>query len=187
MGSSMKRPALAVLAGTAAMVVWGMLFWGLLGPKLGVYQTLPGAEDVTRLLQANQVQTGSYFVPWPRDTPEAFARFVAHHQAGSFYELRYLKEGVDPNSPAKILFGCFHYLTVALLAVALLLLARPRTFGKRLGLVMLAGLLGSDFITLAEPIWFHLPWDHVRAELVYEGVSWLLLGAATAGTLKFEA
>jgi hypothetical protein len=51
---------------------------------------------------------------------------------------------------------------------------------RRFSLVLLAGLIGSVFITVGDPIWFHLPWDYARAVLLYEVVSWILLGSVVA-------
>jgi len=169
----------ATAIATIVLVAWGMLFWGLLAPRLGVFHALPNAPAVTATLAEGGAATGTYFMPWPRDTPEAFARFVHQHQVGPFYRLSYVREGVDPDSAGKLLVGTFHYLTVAALAVGLAVLAGPRR-RRRFAIVALAGLLGSDFITIGDPVWFHMPWDYVRGVLVYEAVSWIALAAVAA-------
>jgi hypothetical protein len=173
------RLLLATIVGTVVLVAWGMLFWGMLAPRLGVFHALPDAPGVTATLVGTGTTTGTYFMPWPRDTPEAFARFVRQHETGPFYRLSYVTEGVDPNSPGKLMVGTLHYVTVAAIAVGLSGLAGPQR-RRRFAVVVLAGLLGSDFITVGDPIWFHMPWDYVRGVLVYEIVSWILLGAVTA-------
>jgi len=75
--------------------------------------------------------------------------------------------------------GTLHYATVALIAVLLATLVGPPR-GRQLAAVVLAGLLGSDFITVGDPIWFHMPWDYTRGVLVYELVAWILLGLTAA-------
>ena len=175
----MPRALLATVAGTVVLVAWGMLFWGLLAPRLGVFHALPDAPGVTARLAESGTTTATYFMPWPRDTPEAFARFVAQHKTGPFYRLSYVREGVDPNSPRKLLLGTLHYVTVAALGVVLAILAGP-AFSRRLAVVIVAGLLGSDFITVGDPVWFHMPWDYTRGVLVYEIVAWTLLGLCIA-------
>jgi hypothetical protein len=174
------RAALAALAGMVGLVLWGMLFWGLLADPLGVFRRLPNDAAVTQLLEAGETPTGTYFMPWPRATPEQFAAFVAQHQAGPFYRLSYVREGIDPNSPGKLILGCLHYLAVATIAVGLVLVSRTASFGRRLALVTLGGLLGTLFITLGDPIWFHLPWDYTLGVLLYELVAWALLGSIVA-------
>ncbi|MEZ4869745.1 MAG: hypothetical protein R3C14_50940 [Caldilineaceae bacterium] len=176
----LRQLILSTLLGGLALVVWGMIFWGFLADPVGVFHTLPNADAVTALLQANGTTTGTYFMPWPRKTAEEFAAFVAQHQRGPFYLLMYIREGVDPNSPGKLLLGVLHYLTVALLATLLLLMTNLPRYGSRVLVVLLAGLLGSNFITLGNPLWFHLPWDYTLGNLFYEVVSWLLLGLVTA-------
>src|SRR5207237_4437612 len=132
--------ALATLAAAVALVAWGMLFWGLLAPRLGVFHALPNAASVTATLLEGGATSGTYFMPWPRDTPEAFARFVHQHETGPFYRLSYVREGVNPNSPAKLLLGTLHYATVAAIAVARPTptapgLGRRSAVGRRAGLL----------------------------------------------------
>jgi hypothetical protein len=170
------RWLLAPLAGMIVLVVWGMIFWGLLAAPLGVFHRLPNDEDVTAQLLEGDATTGTYFMPWPRSTPEEFAAFEAQHKAGPFYRLSYVREGVDPSSPAKLALGCLHYFTVALLATGLLRLAAADRFAVRAAIIFVGGLLGTNLITLGDPIWFHLPWDYTRGVLVYEVIAWALLG-----------
>jgi hypothetical protein len=54
------------------------------------------------------------------------------------------------------------------------------TYVRRVGVVLLGGLIGSIFITAGDPIWFHLPWDYARAVLLYEVIAWTLLGGIVA-------
>jgi hypothetical protein len=100
------RRLLAVTTGTTVLLVlWGMLFWAIVAPRIGVFQQLPEQEQVTALLLKANVQTGTYFMPWPRDTPETFEKFVAQHRTGPFYRLSYVREGADPQSASKMLQG----------------------------------------------------------------------------------
>ncbi|MDQ6892287.1 MAG: hypothetical protein M3167_06360 [Acidobacteriota bacterium] len=178
------RPILAALAGAVVLIVWGMLFWGFLAPPLGVFHALPNAPQVTAALAAGGAPTGTYFMPWPRRTPDEFRRFVAQHRSGPFYRVTFVREGVDPSSPGKILAGCALDLTVSAIAVALLAAAGAASSARRFRIVLLAGLLGSAFITVGDPVWFHMPWDYVRGVLIYEVVSWFLLAATLAWLAK---
>jgi len=178
------RLMLAAAAGAVVLIVWGMLFWGFLAPPLGVFHALPNASQVTAALESGGAPTGTYFMPWPRRTKEEFRRFVAQHKSGPFYRVSWVREGVDPSSPGKILAGCALDLAVSVLAVALLAAAGPGSSGRRFRIVLLAGLLGSAFITVGDPVWFHMPWDYVRGVLVYEVVSWFLLAATLAWLAK---
>ncbi len=180
MRNTARRALIAAIAGMVALVVWGMIFWGLLADPLGVFHKIPNDAAVTATLLQGELATGTYFMPWPRNTPEAFESFVAQHKSGPFFRLSYVREGVDPNSPGKLLIGCLHYLIVAAIAVGLTMVSGSSSFGRRFAVVFGGGLLGSIFITAGDPIWFHLPWDYTRAVLLYELISWLLLGAIVA-------
>jgi hypothetical protein len=171
-----KRVGLATLAGGLILVIWGMVFWAVVAPAMGVFQALPDAGTVTTALTSSNTPTGTYFMPWPRGTSEEFQRFVAQHKSGPFYQLHYVREGVDPNSPTKIGIGVMQYLVVAFLTVMLVVISRGATFGRRFGVIVIAGLIGTLFITIGDPVWFHLPWDYTTGVLVYEVVAWVLLG-----------
>lgn len=180
----LRRFIPAALAGMAMLVLWGMLFWGLLADPAGAFHKLPNDADVTRALLAGDAPTGTYFMPWPRRTAAEFEQFVAQHRQGPFYRLSLVRAGVDPNSPAKLALGCLHYLAVAALAVALVRLANAPSFTRRWAIVFLSGLLGSLFITIGDPVWFHMPWDYTAAVLLYELVAWALLGAVVGRIVR---
>lgn len=177
---------LAGIGSTFALVVWGMIFWGWVHELFGIFNKLPGDTEVVELLIANGTTTGTYFFPWPRNTPETFADFVQQHKTGPFLQLSYIKEGVDPQAPTKILRGVFQYFVVSMIAVALLRLTMTASssFWRKFSVVFLAGLMGTIFTRLSDPIWFHLPWPHTIGNAVYETVSWLLMGAVIAAILK---
>lgn len=174
------RWLIAPLAGMVALVAWGVLFWGLLADPLGVFHKLPNDRAVTDVLRGGGAQTGTYFMPWPRKSPEEFAAFEAQHKTGPFYRLSYVREGVDPSNPRKLFLGCLHYLTVAAVATLLLWIAGPKSFARRWGIVFLGGMLGTNLITIGDPVWFHMPWDYTCGVLIYETVAWILLGATLA-------
>ena len=105
---------------------------------------------------------------------------MEQHQRGPFYKLSYIKEGVNPDRPAKLLTGCLQYASVAALAVILQLLTRSSRFVVRALIVFLGGAMGTDLISIGDPVWFHLPWDYARGVVLYELVCWALLGMTTA-------
>ena len=65
-----------------------------------------------------------------------------------------------------------------------LLAVGPSRYAKRAGVVFLAGIMGTNFISVADPIWFHLPWDYTVGVLLYQTVSWALLAGVTAGIVR---
>jgi hypothetical protein len=171
---------ITAFSGMVALVIWGMIFWGFLADPAGVFHKLPDEKAITKALVDSNTPTGTYFMPWPRNTPETFKAFVEQHKTGPFYKLSFVREGVNPDSPGKIAIGCLHYFTVSAMATYLIILLGPASFRKRFTLIFLAGLLGSNFITIGDPIWFHMPWDYVKGVLIYEIISWLLLALIIA-------
>ena len=186
MKTSGFRPFLAGIAGMVALVLWGMIFWGWLYEPFGIFHKLPDDTEVVEMLIANDTQTGTYFFPWPRNTPDTFASFVQQHQTGPFFQLSYLREGVDPQSPGKILRGVLQYFVVSMIAVRLIRLAPPAEtpFIRKFAVIFLAGLMGTVFIRLGDPIWFHLPWQHALGNAFFEIVSWILMGVVIAALMR---
>lgn len=111
---------------------------------------------------------------------------MQQHKTGPFFQLSYIKEGVDPQAPGKILLGVFQYFVVSMIAIALLSLTATSSapFFRKFASIFLAGLIGTIFIRLSDPIWFHLPWQHAIGNAVYELVSWALMGAVIAAIVK---
>ncbi len=179
----MKRGILATLAGTVVLMIWGMVFWGVISPATGMFKAIPSEPAVTKAL--GDLPTGTYFVPWPFDTPETMKAFRDRHLAGSFYQLSLVREGVDPQSGRTLLLGLLHHAIAVVVAVLLLAVARPPTFGRRFFVVLLGGTMATVFATLDSPVWFHLPWPHALGRAGYELVAWALLGLTLGRMLTF--
>ena len=59
MHRDMKRAAIAAVVSCVVLVVWGMMFWGFIAPKMGVFHALPDAGPVTKALSATSTPTGT--------------------------------------------------------------------------------------------------------------------------------
>jgi len=184
MKKPLSRYLLASWVGTVVLAAWGMIFWMWVYKPAGVYHTLPNDDQIVQVLQESDVQTGTYFYPWPRDTPATFEQFLDRHKRGPFFKISYVREGVDPQRPSKMVAGLLHHWGVALLATSVLWFMPPSLpLYQRVWIVFAAGSMGTLFIQIGDPIWFHLPWDYSLGVLVYEGISWLLLGVVLGGLL----
>jgi len=185
MRQSAARHVAAAAAATVALLLWGMAFWMLVYEHVGVYSTvLPGAAEATAALQSAGAQTGTYFWPWPRNTPQTMELFLEGHRQGPFFKISYVAEGIDPQNPIKMVWGSIHHFVVAGCAAGMLWLTGPlESAAHRFGLVMLAGFLGTIWAQIGDPIWYHLPWDFSVGIVVYDGVSWVLLAGILAAIL----
>ena len=175
------------LAGALALTVWGMLFWGVLYEPLRVFDDLtPGVEQAAAALETADTQTGTYFMPWPRNTPEAMTAWLGKHRTGPFFKLSYIREGADPQSVPKLMRGVGLYVVVAAIAMGLLHLSAhsPERWLRGSLVVFLAGIMGSVLIQIGDPVWFHLPWPHALGNLVFQLGAWLLLGLAVALAMR---
>lgn len=183
---SMRRFVVAPIVAAIALFVWGGVFWGVLYDPLEVFSPRPLDPAVVAALQADATPTGTYFFPWPRNTPATRDAWLAGHRQGPFFKLSYVAAGVDPQSPRKLATGAVHNLVVAVIATAILGLAATgaTSYRRRFFIVFLAGAMGTVFIQVGDPIWFHLPWDFVNGVVVYEGGSWLILATILAALVR---
>ena len=177
MAASLK----AIGSGTVMLLIWGMAFWGFISPATGLFRALPNEPAVTKAL--GSLPTGTYFVPWPMNTPETRQAFRDRHVSGGFYQLSFVREGVDPQSGRKMLWGTLHHAVASAVAVLLVIVSGATTRWRIFGTVVLAGSLGTIFATLGVPVWFHLPLPHALGRAAYELVAWMLLGLVCARTL----
>ena len=167
----------APVAASVVMMAWGFAFWGFLYEPVGVFQDHgPGFEAVAEAIAKSDIETGTYFHPWPRNTPEAEERWVKLHATGPFFKLGFVREGVDPTNPIKMLSGFLLYLAIAIAATIVLRLASVKGIAKATLLITLAGAIGSLYANLADPVWFHLPSDYPLGALLFELVQWFLMG-----------
>jgi hypothetical protein len=148
-----------------------------------LFQALPNEPVVTKAL--GDLPTGTYFVPWPMNTPETRRAFRDRHLAGGFYQISFVREGVDPQSGRKMAIGILHHAVAAGLAALLLAVARPPTFSRRFLLVFLGGTMATVFATLGVPVWFHLSWPHALGRAGYELAAWAILGLTLGRMLRF--
>ena len=185
-GYQVKRVFLATSANTVALLLWGLIYWGVLYEPLNVFNDLPNQQSVAQLLQDNQTPTGTYFYPWPRNSTAAMADWLKNHIEGPIFRLSYVEVGVNPQSPVKLIIGGIHYFVVSLIGCWLLTLTgySLNTFGKRLLAVFLAGSLGTLYIQLSDAIWLHLPWWHTLSQVLYDLVSWLIMGTILGNMVK---
>lgn len=175
---TIRKLTTSVAVATFLLLVWGMAFWGVLYEPAAVYTDVDPAVAtmLAEQLADSTLESGAYFIPWPRTAAHADT-WLANHRSGPFFELHFSREGVDPQSAEKFLLGSVQYLVVAALAAALLLLAGPLSSGRRFALVACAGLMGTTFIQLSRPIWFHLPWHYSLAHASFELGATLVLAS----------
>ena len=178
---TLKSILVRTLVAAFLMLLWGMFFWGVLYDDVSVYRDHPDEtlQRVAAALTESNLESGAYFYPWPRDTKEAAESWLAAHRQGPFFELHFSRAGVDPQSPKKLVLGALQYAFVSLLGTMLALLSGTRG-ARTFVLILLAGVMGTIFIQITRPLWFHLPWHYSLAHASFEVVSWALLAASIA-------
>ena len=186
------RVLLAAVLAAVLMFLWGFAFWGMGIPvAMGMMDPLPGNDDGSAGVKLQELvgaggETRVYVYPWPPNSEEAAETFNQLHRAGPIVQLFYRKEGSEPMSPTIFALGWLHYFALALLAGILLKIALPAlpTFGQRVCVVSIVGLIGAIWSTIAGAIWFSHPWRYAIGDAAYGIVAGLLMAVVLAAIIK---
>jgi lipopolysaccharide export LptBFGC system permease protein LptF len=185
------RIGLGALLSAVVLMLWGYLFWIVLGVPQGVLRPLPAGDPLTNALKAKGMTTGAYVYP-ARPSEEALKdrsrwnAYVEQSRRGPLVQLFYAREGADPISTTLAARGLLHFFVSSLLAAALLAVASPRLkrYGSRVGFVVLLGLFATVLVNLGAPIWFHHPWDYHLLMAAVDCFNALLMGIVLAAVVK---
>ncbi len=173
----MKRILIGSLLSAVALFLWGFVYWNVLPFRNSIYQSVPTEASVLPQLSAAIPHSGVYLLPNVANTPNE-AELNKLYSAGPIAEIIFLKHGAEPFSPYMFVHGFLHMFIAAFLMGILLSLALPAlaTYMDRVKAVVIAGLAGSFFAHLGDPIWFHHPWNMHILHFVYDLTCWILVG-----------
>jgi len=187
----MKSIVIGGVLGGLVMFFWGFVAHMLLplGEVGMVEAPLPQQEAVIATLKDNLQQgAGVYIVPMEMaamgDKDKA-AAFGARALANPYAFIVYQPQGTDVMNQMGSNLGIeWATNTLSALLAAFLVSFAAVGFGKRVLLVLVAGVFG--WVTNAVPMWnwYRFPADFTGAALVEQGVGWLLAGLAIAWALK---
>jgi hypothetical protein len=176
------------LVGALVLFMSGFIWYGLLPFADASFAQLPNEPAIVQTLQSSNLESGTYIYPkMIRDGgPTSMDEWMALHEKGPLFEVRYHKEGAAPGGFGMMGTGFVHFLIVALIAAGMLRMALPvlPTYGKRVIFVMMLGIFAAVLVQPSGPIWFYYPWDRAISDIFYTAVSWLLAGLAMGGIIK---
>jgi len=189
----MNRIFLAGLLGCISMFTWEYIAYTALPLGFIGFRKLPNETAVLAALQNNIAEnSGIYFFPdaWLGTNPlekkaEAsndFAEKMARYPSGVL-----IYNDAGSRSIAKSRWLLVEFLTElaqALLAVFLLSQTRLRTFGARLGFVLLIGVMAAIATNLGYWNWYGFPWSYTLPAMLIQVVGFLCVGLVAAFVLK---
>jgi hypothetical protein len=177
-------------------VVGGLIifFWGAvahMATPLGHagLSILPADDEsaVAGALKGGVRQPGLYLIPgcdMGSMSAEQQKALEAKMKAGPVGLLLVNPNGVDQMmSPGQLLTELGSNIAAALLA-AVVLSRVPGSYPSRVGVLVLAGLIGWVSLSVSYWNWYGFPTEFIAAEGVMETVGWLLAGLALAAIVK---
>lgn len=183
----MIRSVIAVVLAALLMFVWGFVFWMFTPLGNTIMKPLPSATGIVEALKSQNLEAGNYHAPYPSDmTEEAMAEFTKQHREGPLVSIFYQPKGTEPMGGETLGMGYVQMLVSCSLMAFLLWLvggALP-SFVARWTFVVLVGVLASESIHLANPIWFNWTWMHAGVMCLFDIVGWIFAAIPLAALVK---
>jgi len=178
----MSKVILGSLLAAIVMFVFGAVVWMSPYPYKAFSQTADDQAAGQALLQ-NFPETGNYIVPGMSDDK---AKMESLHTAGPIAFVALQREGGPMMNPKYLGLGFLQYFVAMLFAGSILrrVASALPTYGSRVGLVTLIGLIVAVLGHLSLPVWWKAPWPFFLVVAVYGTVSTLLGGLVLAKFVK---
>lgn len=174
----MKKLLLGSFLAALAVFFFGAVFW-MSPPAMNIFETTTQPEDFGKSLLAHLPTTGAYVYPGATGTAE---ERDAASRKGPIAIIHYHREGMPAMDPAQLVRGFLViWVTMALLAL-LLQLAAPAlpTYGSRVLLAVVAGLLVAANSDLGATVWWHHSPPFAATSAIYNLISFTLGGLILA-------
>lgn len=179
----MKRILLAALAAALAMNAWGFVFWVLLPSGPWALEAAAEEPALAEALLTYLPATGTYFTP---SHELAWEEMQRRQEIGPVATIHFRRDGIQAASPWTFVAGFVHLFLLCLAVAGLLRAvgsALPR-FGGRVLFVWTVGLIGTLFVGLSYPIWWHQPWQFHLTVALYSAGAWLLAGLVLGWSIR---
>ena len=176
-----------IVAWLAAFVLGEIVFFGyvisgipdFLSPR--VYATPAGdPTGESRALLAQFPRSGAYLIPAPRPGV-GFNQWEELAKSGPVALVH-----VKGNGPTPTVVFHLHYLLCVGAVTLLLSWAVPafKTYGQRLGFVVLAGVVSTLFWPVGDALAFPHSWPYFAWMIGFGLISWLIMGVVLAALIK---
>lgn len=180
----MLRTLLAAAIAATVVFVWGFLYWAVLPLGESAVRGAPNGAALQQSLDQLLPESGSYVVPFS-DTPESDTAYHKAHSQGPLALVHFRKAGAEPMAPGVMLRGWIHgFVSMLVMALVLVLSVSAQGFAARFVVAFGAGVAGSVFSRLGEPVWWYQPWSYASTQFLYELVAWLLGAIVLAAMIR---
>jgi hypothetical protein len=184
------RLIIAALLGGIMMFAWGAVSHMFLGIGDAGVKPMPNEAEISTALQANITEPGLYFLPGMdmshQATAEQQAAWAEKYKAGPNAIVVYHPTGAEPMSPKQ--FGAELASNIAAaFVVGLILMMAAVGFMRGVAISTLIGISGWLSINVSYWNWYRFPTSFVTADLIDQGIGWLLAGLVLAFVVRRRA
>lgn len=187
------RVIIGGVAGGVAMFMWGALSHMVLQWEEATIKDFPNEEAVIPILQTNVNSSGFYFFPGMGVLPsatkeqkaEAMKKWTEKYQAGPRGIMIYRTDGGQAMAPKQLGLQLAAEIVAALVAAIVLANATSlRSFGGRLILVTLLGLLPFCMVNFPYWNWYGFPDNYTLVQLGDKIATFFIGGIFLAAIVK---
>jgi hypothetical protein len=178
----------ATVIGGIILFAWGSFSWLVLDLHRSTLLSLPDEAATVSFLQNQLTESGLYWFPQlpAEGAPTEVEGWFARHREGATGMLLYRAEGIEAVTGTMMGIGFILHLATAFIVSWIVWLARgsANSFLKRLGVVVILGVVIAIWSDLVMWNWMHYPADYCMVNAAGHVFGMLLMGLPVAMIVK---
>jgi len=179
----MVRLVVGSMAASVAMFMYGFMYWGVNTLPYATWKTVPDHEAAGQALLENFPESGMYFLPAMGLDADSRTKM---YESGPVGFVTIDRDG-RPEFDSSVMAQGFilNLVSAVLLAVVIWWAASGLpSYGSRVVLAALVGLVATVFIDFGDAVWWYDPWDWKCHEAFYDFSSFVVAGLVLAAFVK---
>ena len=180
------KKAIAILAAAFAVYIWGFLFWGASTLPYQVWERAADDPAAQQAVRQHFPRNGFYAIPSVQHDAATLETLAT--TGPTAFVVVTAADGRPPMVPSVMILGFLQMILVAALVAALLsCIGGALTFGRKVQLTLLVGVISAAQSQFADAIWWMYPWDWKLILCLYELGAFFIMGVILAKMLPARA
>jgi hypothetical protein len=180
----MFKSIAGIVIAALALYVWGFVFWGASGLPYTAWKQVVDEPKVVQMLREQFPENGTYSIPGHGGDPESAA---ASFESGpvAFVHMT-ARDGRPAMDPSIMVGGFVLSLVMSTLLWGILRMVAIPAYGRRVGLCVMIGLMGTVAIIVGDVVWWQIDAGWKGWQAFYTVASFLVMGLVLAAFTEPE-
>jgi hypothetical protein len=180
------KKAIAILAAAFAVYMWGFLFWGASTLPYQAWERAADDSAAQQAIREHFPRNGFYGIPSVQHDAATLETLATTGPTALVVVTA--ADGRPPMVPSVLIFGFLHMILVTALVAALLsCIGGALSFGRKVQLTVLVGVISAVQSQFGDAIWWMYPWDWKLIVSIYEIGAFFIMGVILAKMLPARA